>query len=784
MKTKLSALTLLAACLSGAPHALAQGSAFTYQGRLSDSGGPANGAYAMQFTLKEAASGGSSIGVPVALAPLAVSNGLFTATLDFGGAAFTGAARWLEIGVRTNGSVAAYTVLVPRQALTPTPYAMLAGTAASVPAANISGTVSTSQLPANVARLDVNETFTGQVNFNGGNVGIGTTSPDSKLTLRVPVSTPVQGMSIDVESFGSELNLAGSHYFRVRDLGAGTTPFTINGLGNVGIGTTTPMFPLTFQNVLGDKLSLWSSADGSGYGLGIQHLLLQLHTGTPQADIAFGSGASTNFSEVMRIKGTGNIGIGTSYPIGKLHVQDVNLSVYTSDGTSGPFTKNGLTVLANPDAGFSTMRITSGHSGVGDRGLLQVDRVGVPYPYLFVRMDGAVGIGTASPGNKLSVAGVVESTSGGFKFPDGSVQTTASSGGGGGVGGSGTAGYVPKFTASTTVGNSALFSDAAGNVGIGQAAPQGVLDIVGSNCRVVVSQPKPFLVGGTDNGGALYFGAPGSEGNAATAAIEASWGGVLNPRLGIGVVRDGARANILMDYTGNTDIRNGSTTVMHVGGNGNVSVLDTLSANTVSAGDGGVAFSDGSVATSAEQLAERYYVPMQEEKTASATWTVPAGVSRVRFRVWGGGGGGSSRSAGGGGGGGGGFAQAGVLNAVAGETFVLTVGGAGAVGAAGGQSKVVRSSGGATLATANGGAAGSSAAGGAGGTATTGQIRVPGVAGDAFNADYSGAGGGPGAPGQQTFGTVYGTGGNGNDPDPDWGGPAAAGYQGYILIEY
>jgi len=38
-----------------------------------------------------------------------------------------------------------------------------------------------------------------------------------------------------------------------------------------------------------------------------------------------------------------------------------------------------------------------------------------------------VGIGTASPGQKLSVAGVIESTTGGIKFPDGTVQTTAGS---------------------------------------------------------------------------------------------------------------------------------------------------------------------------------------------------------------------------------------------------------------------------------------------------------------------------------------------------------------------
>ncbi len=39
--------------------------------------------------------------------------------------------------------------------------------------------------------------------------------------------------------------------------------------------------------------------------------------------------------------------------------------------------------------------------------------------------SGNVGIGTVSPGQKLSVSGTIESTSGGFKFPNGSTQTIA-----------------------------------------------------------------------------------------------------------------------------------------------------------------------------------------------------------------------------------------------------------------------------------------------------------------------------------------------------------------------
>jgi hypothetical protein len=131
MKTsiKFSALMFvipLASCLACFTTASAQGTAFTYQGRLDTTNGPASGIYDLRFSIYDSAGGVGVVAGPLTNSPTSVSNGLFAVMLDFGAGVFTGADRWLEIGVRTNGG-GAFTALTPRQALTPTPYAIHAG---------------------------------------------------------------------------------------------------------------------------------------------------------------------------------------------------------------------------------------------------------------------------------------------------------------------------------------------------------------------------------------------------------------------------------------------------------------------------------------------------------------------------------------------------------------------------------------------------------------------------------------------------------------------------------
>jgi len=133
------------------------GTAFTYQGQLADGGSAANGVYDLKFTLFDTNSGGSAIAGPVTNATVAVSNGLFTVTLDFGSGIFIGDARWLEVAVQTNGG-SGFTTLTPRQQLTPAPYAFYApsaGTANS--ASNLLGVLAGGLLSG---------TYSNALNFN------------------------------------------------------------------------------------------------------------------------------------------------------------------------------------------------------------------------------------------------------------------------------------------------------------------------------------------------------------------------------------------------------------------------------------------------------------------------------------------------------------------------------------------------------------------------------------------------------------------------------------------
>lgn len=132
--------------------AFAQTTTFTYQGRIADSGG-ASGTYDLQFSLYNKAD--VLIGT-ITRDGVPVTSGVFTVQFDFG-AAFPGAERTLEIGVRRGNETTAYTTLAPRQRITSTPYAIRALSAAAADTAttadNLSAAGSSNFVGTNDSRL-------------------------------------------------------------------------------------------------------------------------------------------------------------------------------------------------------------------------------------------------------------------------------------------------------------------------------------------------------------------------------------------------------------------------------------------------------------------------------------------------------------------------------------------------------------------------------------------------------------------------------------------------------
>lgn len=154
--------------------------------------------------------------------------------------------------------------------------------------------------------------------------------------------------------------------------------------GNVGIGTSTPGFPLSFPNTIGDKISLWGTS-GAHYGFGIQGALLQIHTPTNVDDIALGFGRSAAFTETMRVKGNGNVGIGTANPLARLYVRTT--SANTADNTA---------TFAAPTIGPNFSHI---HYGI--KGDWYIRSAAGSGKVILQDTGGYVGIGTNNPVAKL-----------------------------------------------------------------------------------------------------------------------------------------------------------------------------------------------------------------------------------------------------------------------------------------------------------------------------------------------------------------------------------------------
>jgi hypothetical protein len=176
--------------------------AFTYQGRLSDNGQPAEGSYDFTFILYDASVGGSQAGPIITRNDVPVSRGLFSVTLDFGDI-FNGTQYYLDISVRPGSSTGSYTPVPPRQPLTAAPYA--SGIVLPLDAqANTSGSafVIDNNGSGQAAEFRSNSTFATVYASNSGTGG----------TIRADTSSSGQGSAITgynygVDRYAAELEL-------------------------------------------------------------------------------------------------------------------------------------------------------------------------------------------------------------------------------------------------------------------------------------------------------------------------------------------------------------------------------------------------------------------------------------------------------------------------------------------------------------------------------------------------------------------------------------------------
>jgi hypothetical protein len=311
-KLIIAALTVSAGIGTAAP----MGTAFTYQGRLDDGGNPATGSYDLRFGLFDAATSGAQIGLITNVAT-AVSNGLFTVTLDFGATPFGGSARWLEIGVHANGAPVDFTTLAPRQSLTPTPYSLYApaaGQAASAASAAAVGTggvgnaalqtgavtsdkvADGSLQPADLNVAAFNTTFwqvAGNAGTTAGTHFLGTTDNqplelkvNGQRALRLEYATDgssnprpnlLGGYQNTISTYGSSIggglsnSIAATSYFtsiaggRYNDVGANSAYSAIGGGDNNNIAASASSSTIAggYQNDIG--AGSYESAVGGGY---------------------------------------------------------------------------------------------------------------------------------------------------------------------------------------------------------------------------------------------------------------------------------------------------------------------------------------------------------------------------------------------------------------------------------------------------------------------------------------------------------------------------------------
>ena len=282
------------------------------------------------------------------------------------------------------------------------------------------------------------------VGYNS-NVGIGTTSPTEKLevngTGRFTNSSTAIGIilnrGLDVNSVGEagvgmQLGaLDGSTYkegvtmygslksngddggftVQVRKSNVMQTRFTINEDGNVGIGTTSPSSgakldvngSLAIANT--GQLNLTRTLDTNNlwYGMRYDNDEVQIYTYYPSnRSITFNtvSGGTGITNQLMKIEAGGNVGIGTTSPEQKMHIEGASLTVNrANDDSSVAFQNSATNATWRIGRDYSNSEALTFAYSVSGYPSLTGNTITV------IDTSGNIGIGTSSPAAKLDVYG-------------------------------------------------------------------------------------------------------------------------------------------------------------------------------------------------------------------------------------------------------------------------------------------------------------------------------------------------------------------------------------------
>ena len=250
-----------------------------------------------------------------------------------------------------------------------------------------------------------------------GNVGIGTTNPEAKLSvngmMHVNTISADSGLTVgEVHSATAKELVLGydttNNYANIQSIWQGNeyTPLILQkDGGNVGIGTTTPAQKLEVAGLMAwhgsgtERIGFLGGDDGTTKIIA-SHNHLQFEIDRTTDDFIWVQEDAS--VELMRLTGEGNVGIGTTGPSAKLTVNMADLT-----------TTEGFRISRSAAAShYAYLNIEDESAN----------------PIFKVHESGNVGIGTTAPGEKLEVSGNIKlsGTSPAYKITN-MVLPTASS---------------------------------------------------------------------------------------------------------------------------------------------------------------------------------------------------------------------------------------------------------------------------------------------------------------------------------------------------------------------